>query len=128
MVVGDEEKSLCEITMNAHLVLSIFHALVIAPFLIYIGLQQSDTPDKVFTLLAILAAVIAVYHAYRAYTKIAEGKSAWINWIHLGLVVPLFVILAKNKKDTERRYFEMTLMLGFAALGYHGYYMVREFA
>jgi hypothetical protein len=42
--------------------------------------------------------------------------------------VPLLMILARSKKDASRRYFEMLMLLGFAAFGYHGMYLVRNFA
>jgi hypothetical protein len=31
-----------------------------------------------------------------------------------------------NAEKTERRFFELLLMLGFAAIGYHGYYILDE--
>jgi hypothetical protein len=30
------------------------------------------------------------------------------------------------RKDTDRRYFEMLLLLGCGALGYYGIYLMRE--
>jgi hypothetical protein len=63
---------------------------------------------------------------YKAYGKIKEGKSAWIQWIHVFLVAPLLILLGVLRKDTDRRYFEMLLLLGCGALGYHGIYLIRE--
>jgi hypothetical protein len=102
--------------------------LGVGPLFIYIGLARSSVPDFLFTVLGVMAAGIFFYHAYLAYGKIKEGKSAWINWIHIFLVVPLLMILARSKKDASRRYFEMLLLLGFSALGYHAMYFVRELA
>ena len=111
--------------MDSHTSIALFHLLLAGPFLIYVGLQRDALPDAVFWVLAGLAAVIFLYHAYRAYGKIAAGKSAWVNWIHLLLVAPLFAYIAYAKKDTPRRFFEMVLLGGFAAVGYHGFYAAK---
>jgi hypothetical protein len=105
---------------------NLFHVLFVSPLLLYVGFQRENTPDSVFTLLGILGVVVILYHSYRAFTKIKDGKSAWINWIHILLVAPLFLILGYLKKDANRRYFEMLLLLAFASLGYHGVYLIRE--
>jgi hypothetical protein len=112
--------------MDPHTYIYAFHALVVAPLFIYIGLSRGAVPDALFTVLGVMAACIFFYHIYLAYGKIKEGKSAWVNWIHIFLVVPLLMILARSKKDASRRYFEMLMMLGFAAFGYHGLYLVRS--
>lgn len=109
-----------------HSVIYMSHIFVIAPLFIYVGLARNAVPDFVFTLLGGLAGIIFFYHAYRAYTHLREGKSAWVNWIHIFLIVPLLLLLARFKKEASRRYFEMMLLLGFAAFGYHGLYFLRE--
>ncbi len=112
--------------MMDHKYIYIFHILFVAPLFLYIGLVRNGIPDILFTVLGIMAAVILLYHGFQAYKKLSEGKSAWINWIHILLVVPLLGILARYKKEASRRYFEMLLLLGFASLGYHGLYLIRE--
>jgi lipoprotein signal peptidase len=77
-------------------------------------------------MLGFMGAIILVYHGYRAFQKLRDGKSAWVNWIHIFFVVPLLFLLARYKKDASRRYFEMLLLLGFSALGYHVMYLLRE--
>jgi len=106
--------------------LQLIHTFGIAPLLIYIGLYKQAVPDAVFTGLFIIGLGVLAYHAYRAYTKLKENKSAWINWIHIFLVAPLLLIIGYLKKDASGRYFEMLLMLGFAAFGYHALYLMRE--
>ncbi len=107
-------------------VLNAAHLFVFAPLFIAVGLYRNSTPDSLFTLLGFMAVGIFFYHAYAAYKKISEGKSAWVNWIHIFLIVPLLAILARYKKDASRRYFEMLMMLGFAAAGYHGFYLIKD--
>ena len=105
---------------------NLFHVLFAAPLLIYVGLVRDKVPDAVFNLVGLLGLAVLGYHSYRAYTKIKDGQSAWVNWIHILLVAPLMLLLGYLKKDANRRYFEMSLILGFAALGYHGLYLMRE--
>jgi len=108
-----------------HTLINYVHVLAIAPLFLYVGLVR-NVPDVVFTLLGFLAAVMFLYHGYRAYQKLRDGKSAWVNWIHLFFIVPLLLLLARYKKEASRRYFEMLLLLGFSALGYHIMYIARE--
>ncbi len=109
-----------------HSIIYLFHILIVSPLFLYVGFARNDVPDFVFLLLGVLAAVILIYHAYQAWSKLSEGKSAWVNWIHILLIVPLLAVLARYKKEASRRYFEMLLLLGFSALGYHGLYFIRE--
>ena len=106
--------------------LHIAHVFVIAPLLIYVGLAREDVPEHLFNALGVIGLVVLGYHTYRAYGKLKENKSAWINWIHIFLVAPLLLILAYLKKDASRRYFEMLMLLGFAALGYNALYLIRD--
>jgi hypothetical protein len=43
------------------------------------------------------------------------------------LVVPLLAVLAVQRKNTSRKYFELLMMLAFAAAGYHGYYLAADY-
>lgn len=112
--------------MDTHTFYGIFHAFVAAPFLIYIGIQGDKVPSWIYGLLGIVVIAMVGYHGWRAIQKIAEGRSAWINWIHLLVIVPLLSWIVVQQKETPRRAFEMVLMLGFAGLGYHGYYLVQQ--
>lgn len=104
----------------------IFHVGLIGPLFLYVGLEREAVPDVVFNILGILALVILGYHSYRAWAKLKNGESAWVNWIHILLVAPLLIIIAYMKKATHARYYEMILLLGFAAIGYHALYLIRE--
>jgi hypothetical protein len=105
--------------------INVLHVLLIAPALIYIGYIR-DVPDVVFHGLLGLGVVLVLYQGYRAYEKYAAGANPWVNLIHVLLVAPLLVVVGYWGAETPRRYFEMMMLLGFAALGYHGLYMIRE--
>lgn len=102
------------------------HVLAISPLFLYVGLYREAVPEHVFNVLGLLGMIVLAYHTYRAYGKLKENKSAWINWIHIFLIAPLLMILGYLKKDADSRYFEMLLLLGFAAFGYHALYIMRE--
>jgi hypothetical protein len=53
-----------------------------------------------------------------------EGKGYWVNLIHIILVGPLLVYIGYHGVKTARLYFELLMLLGFAAIGYHGYYII----
>jgi len=112
--------------MNTHVQLSLLHTLVISPLFLYVGLLREQVPEAVFYALGGVGISIAGYHTYRAYEKIKAGQSPWINYIHIFLVAPLLIILGLQGKTASRKYFEMLLLLGFSALGYHALSIIRE--
>jgi len=114
--------------MNPHIILAVVHLIVIVPFLLYIGLAREQVPEYVFKGVLGLGVFVLFYQAYKAYGKILEGKSPWINYIHIFLLAPLLIIIGHYGKNTNRKYFEMLLMLAFAAGGYHALSMIREIA
>lgn len=103
------------------------HVFLIAPLLLFVGMKRDETPAWIFGLFGVMAAIIFLYHGAKAYSKFAAGASgAWINYIHILLVAPLLAYIAVWKEGTPRRFFEMLMMIAFAALGYHGFYLVTE--
>jgi len=105
---------------------NLFHVAAVGPLFLYVGFARETTPDAVFNALGVLGLIILVYHSYSAYGKLKENKSAWVNWIHIFLIVPLLLLIAYLKKDASRRYFEMLILLGCAAIGYHSIYLIRS--
>jgi hypothetical protein len=45
----------------------LFHALIVGPFLFYIGYMGIKTPEEVFKILMITGLVVILYHAYMYY-------------------------------------------------------------
>jgi len=111
---------------TSYVALHLFHLLFVGPLFLYVGIERENIPETLFTGLGILGLIVLFYQSYKAYLKLKDGQSAWINWIHILLVAPLLLIIGYLKKDTNRRYFEMLLLLGFAAIGYHGLYLIRD--
>ena len=42
------------------------------------------------------------------------------------IVSPLLLYIGFNKGKVNNMYYELLLMLGFAAIGYHGYYLYLD--
>jgi hypothetical protein len=112
--------------MGGHMLTHIAHVLVVAPLFVYVGLARDSVPTLLFHLLGVVGVFVLLYHGYRAYMNIKDKKSAWVNWIHIFAIAPLLLLLAYLQKDANRRYFEMMLLLGFGALGYHMLYLIRD--
>jgi len=108
-----------EIRTYVHL----FHILLVGSLFLYVGIYRTTIPTLMYPILLGLGLFIIFYHSYKAYNYMKLGKSYWVNLIHIFLVGPLLVYIGYNREKTARLYFELLLMLGFAAIGYHGYYL-----
>jgi hypothetical protein len=76
-----------------------------------------------FPIIMGLGAIVIFYHAYKIF---ANPDRAWLYLIHALIIGPLLIYIGYTGKNTERRYFEMLLLLAFATLGYNGFYFVKE--
>ena len=85
------------------------------------GLQYSYLPFSIY----IFIIENILYHGFKIYKKLSVGMNPWVNYIHLFIIGPLLLYIGLNREKTERRYFEILLMLGFASIGYHGYYLIE---
>lgn len=109
--------------MELHTYVHLFHILIVGSLFLYVGIQRTSIPTIMYPILLWLGVFIIIYHIYKAYNYMKLGKSYWVNLIHIFLVGPLLVYIGYNREKTVRLYFELLLMLGFAAIGYHGYYL-----
>lgn len=111
--------------ISAHMILSLFHIFLVAPFLLYVGFMRSSIPRWVYWFTLGLGILIILYHAMKAYTKfIQKNPTLWVNLIHTLIVGPLLVYIGAYQFDTPRPAYEVLLMTAFAALGYHFYSLV----
>jgi len=101
----------------------LFHILFVGTLFLYVGINRTNIPSIMFPLLKYLGILVILLHSYKAYFNIISNKSAWINYFHALLIGPLLVTIGIYGVDTPRKYFELLLMAGFAAIGYHGYYL-----
>lgn len=112
--------------MAGSIFVSLFHILFVGILFLYIGVTREKNSKMMFGFLLGLGAFIILYHCFKVYTYLSQGKTIWINLIHIFIVGPLVAYIGYNGQNTSRKYFELLLMLAFASIGYHGYYLVQS--
>ena len=113
--------------MDGHILLSLFHLLLIVPFFLYVGLQRSATPPIVYTFLLTLGVILTLYHGYKSWIRYtAASPYLYVNLIHFALLGPLLIYLGVKGRDAPRWAYEVLLMFAFAAGGYHLYSLVQQ--
>ena len=113
--------------MDSHIVLAVFHILFVAPLFLFVAFMRSATPQWIYWLLTGLGLMILVYHGYKLLTRLKAGSSyIWVNLIHVLFVAPLLIFVGSKQIDAPRYGYELMAMVGFAALGYHMYSLIRE--
>ena len=111
--------------MNPEALVHLFHIIIVGGLFLYVGIYRTSIPRIMNKILLGLGIVIILYHLFKLYNYIKQGKGFWVNLIHILLVGPLLIYIGYNAEKTARLYFELLLMLGFASIGYHGYYLVN---
>ena len=110
-----------------HFWLSIVHLLIVVPLFMYVGFVRADTPRWLYLAVFAIGAVILVYHGFRLVVRLKNRSGySWVNALHVLTVAPLLLYIGYHKKDTPRFAYELLLMLGFAAGGYHTFSLVRQ--
>jgi uncharacterized membrane protein len=107
--------------------LSLFHILVVSAVFIYVGIIQKNTPKMMYWIFLVVGTIIVLYHSYECYTHYMDNKSIWVNLLHILVVGPILIYIGTRGEQTPILWYEILLMLGFASLGYHGYYLVKSF-
>jgi hypothetical protein len=110
--------------MTSSAFIHLFHILIVGSLFLYVGIEKSNIPSFMYSILMILGSIIILYHSFKAYNKLKMGMNPWINYIHIFIIGPLLLYIGLNKEKTQRFNFEILLMLGFASIGYHGYYLM----
>lgn len=111
--------------MENHLYIQLFHIFIVGIFFLYIGIMRTSIPAFLFYVLFVLGIFILLYHLYKSYVRLSKGLNPWVNLIHIFIIAPLLLYIGYNGVETKRLYFELLLMLAFASIGYHSYYIIR---
>ena len=112
--------------MQEHFTLSIIHILFIVPLFLYVGFKRSDMPQWLYTAIFAIGIVILLYHGYKLFIRLQNKSPIWVNAIHILFIAPLLIYIGYSKKETPRFAYELMLMLGFAAGGYHLFSLVKQ--
>jgi hypothetical protein len=106
--------------MDYHLILALFHIVFVVPLFLYVGFQRAATPEWLYNVIFGLGLLVLVYQAIKAFSRwVAKSSAIWINLIHVFLIAPLLIWIGYFGKKTERPAYELLLIAGFGALGYH---------
>jgi len=103
----------------------LFHIFIVGALFLYVGINRESIYKPLFPFLFFLGIIIIVYHLIKIYGYVNSGKSYWVNLIHVFIVGPLVVYIGYNREKTSRKFFEILLMLAFASIGYHSYYLAN---
>ena len=110
--------------MNKEFFVHLFHILIVGGLFLYIGINREKIGVTLFNAIFYLGFIIVLYHLYKVYQYIKQGRGYWVNLIHIFIVGPLLIYIGYNGEKTTRKFFELLLMLGFASIGYHLYYLL----
>ena len=108
--------------MDTKLFVRLFHILIVGGLFLYVGINREKIYAPIFTILLFLGFVIIFYHLYKIFNV---GKSIWVNLLHVFIIGPLLVYIGYTGEKTARKFFEILLMLGFASIGDHLYYLFQ---
>ena len=111
--------------MDTHKLVHLFHIIIVGGLFLYVGIVRDKIPKILFSGLLFLGFIIMFYHLYKVYGYIKADKGYWVNLIHIFIVGPLLIYIGYYGEKTSRKFFELLLMLGFASIGYHGYYLFQ---
>ena len=109
--------------MDISILVHLFHIIIVGGLFLYVGINREKIYSGLFKVLFYLGLIIVLYHLYKVYGYLKDNKSIWVNLIHIFIVGPLLIYIGYNGEKTTRKFFEILLMLGFASIGYHGYYL-----
>jgi hypothetical protein len=111
--------------IDKFLLIAVFHVVVVAPLLLWVGFNRAATPDWIYNLMFGMGIIVLIYHGYKSAARwLAASPALWINLIHVALIAPLLLWIGYHAKKTERPAYDMLLLLGFGAFGYHLYKVV----
>ena len=112
--------------MNVHMILAFFHILFVAPLFFVIAFFQDKMPDWAYTAILGLGIFLIIYQSYKYILRLSQKSGyAWVNLFHMIIVAPLLIYIGYNRQQTPRSAYELCIMVGFAALGYHTYSAIK---
>ena len=112
--------------MNTLFLIHVLHILFVGPLFLYVGIYGSAIVPLMYPFLLILGIFIIAYHSFLAYQGFKKGTSIWVNLFHMIIVGPLLVYIGYKNKKTPYSAYQFMLMLAFAVIGYHGYYLLKN--
>ena len=112
--------------MDSHSLVYIFHILIVGSLFLYVWIYKDKIQPLVYPVLFYLGIIIILYHIFKVYKYITLVKGYWVNLIHIFIIGPVLIYIGYKREKTARLWYEILLMLGFAAIGYHSYYLFKS--
>jgi len=107
---------------------SIIHVFIIVPFLLYCVSKGNSMSVYVKYALLLTGAYVMLFHGYKILTNSLNlSVIRIINWIHLIIIGPLLIYIGYTAPNTRANYFDYLGIIAYAALVYHGYYLVKAY-
>ena len=113
-------------------VINLIHILFFVPLFFYVYYKGTSKDDKIQPWLCYflmgLAVTSFVYHCYKLYLLSQGQDEKWKDWIyviHVLIILPLLFYIGYKCENTPRKYFELLLVVAFAALGYHSFSLIK---
>ena len=108
--------------MDKYLILIRWHLAVISPVFLWVGFNRTATPEWLYNVMFGVGLLVLFYHGFKAISRIgAHSPYLWINLMHVFLIGPLIIWIGFNGKKTDRSFYDMLLLAGFAVFGFHLY-------
>jgi UDP-N-acetylglucosamine 2-epimerase (non-hydrolysing) len=65
--------------MNKEALVHLFHIIIVGSIFLYVGIQKTNIPKKLFSVLFGLGIVVVLYHMYKAYNYFIKNKNKISN-------------------------------------------------
>jgi hypothetical protein len=105
----------------------LIHIIIIGSLLLYVGIKGKTMPQFMYHILLVIGILILVAHGYSVISKYGQKNSGlWVNLFHIFIVAPVILLIGLKREQAPYYLFQFMIMLGFAAIGYHGYFMIKE--
>ncbi len=103
----------------------LFHLFLVSALFLYVGFNRAATPDWLYNVMFALGLLVLFYHGFKAISRIgAKSPYLWINLMHVFLIAPLLIWIGFQGKKTDRSFYDMLLLAGFAVFGFHIYHSI----
>ena len=110
--------------------INLFHIFVVVPLIFLAYYKRASIPATYYKVALGVIALAWIAHVamYMNITKENKWKD-WIYMLHILVVFPVLGYLcwlgAHSPPPPARKWFELALVLGFGALGYHSFNLYR---
>ena len=69
--------------MDVRVMINLFHIMIVAPFLIWVGVSRGNAPEGIYMVLLALGILVTLYHGYKSWVRLASHSAyVWVNLIH----------------------------------------------